>query len=77
VRAKVEHAFRVIKRIFGFAKVSYRGLKKNGNRLFMVAALGQSRSHSVTRGRNRACRLHLSLRVHILLKETLKKSPSW
>ena len=39
VRAKVEHAFLIIKRIFGFAKVSYRGLKKNGNRLFMVAAL--------------------------------------
>ncbi len=39
VRAKVEHAFLVIKRIFGFAKVNYRGLKKNGNRLFVVAAL--------------------------------------
>lgn len=39
VRAKVEHAFLVIKRIFGFAKVSYRGLRKNGNRLFVVAAL--------------------------------------
>ena len=39
VRAKVEHAFLVIKRLFGFAKVSYRGLKKNGNRLFVVAAL--------------------------------------
>jgi len=30
VRAKVEHAFLIIKRIFGFAKVSYRGLMKNG-----------------------------------------------
>ena len=39
VRAKVEHAFLVIKRIYGFAKVSYRGLAKNGNRLFVVAAL--------------------------------------
>ncbi|OIR03106.1 transposase DDE domain protein [mine drainage metagenome] len=39
VRAKVEHAFLIMKRIFGFAKVSYRGLKKNGNRLFVVAAL--------------------------------------
>ncbi len=39
VRAKVEHVFLVIKRIFGFAKVSYRGLAKNGNRLFVVAAL--------------------------------------
>ena len=29
IRAKVEHPFRVIKRQFGFAKVRYRGLKKN------------------------------------------------
>jgi IS5 family transposase len=28
VRAKVEHAIGVIKRVFGFAKVRYRGLKK-------------------------------------------------
>ncbi len=29
VRAKVEHAFLVIKRVFGFARVCYRGLRKN------------------------------------------------
>ena len=29
VRAKVEWPFRVLKRIFGFVKVRYRGLKKN------------------------------------------------
>lgn len=29
VRAKIEHAFLVIKRIFGWAKVQYRGLAKN------------------------------------------------
>ena len=29
VRAKVEHPFRVIKRQFGYARVRYRGLKKN------------------------------------------------
>ena len=39
VRAKVEHAFLIIKRVFGFAKTSYRGLTKNSNRLFVVAAL--------------------------------------
>lgn len=39
VRARVEHAIGVIKRIFGFAKVRYRGLLKNGNRLFVAAAL--------------------------------------
>lgn len=39
VRAKVEHAFGVIKRVFGFAKVRYRGLAKNANRVFVAAAL--------------------------------------
>ena len=29
VRAKVEWPFRVLKRVFGFVKVRYRGLKKN------------------------------------------------
>lgn len=29
VRAKVEHPFRILKRVFGFVKVRYRGLKKN------------------------------------------------
>jgi transposase, IS5 family len=39
VRAKVEHPFGVIKRLFGFAKVRYRGLEKNANRLFVACAL--------------------------------------
>lgn len=39
VRAKVEHVFGVIKRMFGFAKVRYRGLEKNAHRLFVVSAL--------------------------------------
>jgi IS5 family transposase len=39
VRAKVEHAIGVIKRLFGFAKVRYRGLAKNAHRLFVTAAL--------------------------------------
>ena len=39
VRAKVEHAFLVIKRLFGFAKVCYRGMAKNANRLFVACAL--------------------------------------
>jgi IS5 family transposase len=39
VRAKVEHAFFVIKRVFGFAKVRYRGLDKNAHRLFVACAL--------------------------------------
>jgi IS5 family transposase len=39
VRAKVEHAFGIIKRVFGFAKVRYRGMKKNANRFFVTCAL--------------------------------------
>lgn len=39
VRAKVEHAFGVIKNIFGFVKVRYKGLMKNANRLFVTCAL--------------------------------------
>ena len=29
----------MIKRVFGFNKVRYRGLAKNGNRVFVTAAL--------------------------------------
>ena len=39
VRAKVEHCFWVIKRVFGFTKVRYRGLEKNGHRRFVTCAL--------------------------------------
>jgi IS5 family transposase len=39
VRAKVEHVFQVMKLKFGFVKVRYRGLKKNGHRLFVTCAL--------------------------------------
>jgi transposase, IS5 family len=39
VRAKVEHAFFVIKRVFGFVKTRYRGLEKNAQRLFVACAL--------------------------------------
>ena len=39
VRAKVEHPFAVIKLMFGFVKVRYRGLAKNAHRLFVACAL--------------------------------------
>jgi len=39
VRAKGEHPFLIIKRIFGFVKTRYRGLLKNANRLFVTCAL--------------------------------------
>jgi IS5 family transposase len=39
VRAKVEHVFGVMKRVFGFTKVRYRGLAKNAHALFVLSAL--------------------------------------
>ena len=51
VRSKVEHIFLIVKRYFGYSKVSYRGLAKNMNRfnilfasanLLMCARAGQS-----------------------------------
>ena len=39
VRSKVEHPFLTLKRIWGFAKVRYRGLAKNANRVFAMLAL--------------------------------------
>lgn len=39
VRAKGEHPFLILKRVFGFAKARYRGLAKNAHRLFVACAL--------------------------------------
>jgi IS5 family transposase len=39
VRAKVEHPFRILKRVFGFDKVRYRGIAKNHHRLCANFAL--------------------------------------
>ncbi|MBL6752278.1 MAG: IS5 family transposase [Nevskia sp.] len=39
IRARIEHVFAVIKLRFGFTKVRYRGLLKNGHRLEVTAAL--------------------------------------
>ena len=39
VRARVEHPFHVIKQVFGFTKVRYRGLMKNTSQLNMLCAL--------------------------------------
>ena len=38
VRCKVEHVFRIIKCLFGYRKVVYRGLRKNENRLYAMFA---------------------------------------
>ena len=39
VRAKVEHVFGVIKRVFGYTKTRYRGLTKNAHAMFVTSAL--------------------------------------
>ena len=39
VRARVEHVFAVVKRLWGFGKVRYRGLQKNATRAFTALAL--------------------------------------
>ena len=39
IRARVEHVFGVIKRLWGFGKVRYRGLAKNATRAFTALAL--------------------------------------
>ena len=39
IRAKVEHVFRVLKCQFGYRKVRYRGIEKNGAQVFSLLAL--------------------------------------
>ena len=39
VRSRVEHVFAVVKRLWGFSKVRYRGLAKNATRSFVALAL--------------------------------------
>ena len=39
IRSRVEHVFGVIKGVFGFVKVRYRGLEKNAHKLFVTCAL--------------------------------------
>ena len=43
IRAKVEHQFLEVKRIFGYAKVRYRGLAKNTERIALLLGLSNLR----------------------------------
>ena len=38
-RSRVEHAFGVVKHLWGYRKVRYRGLEKNGAQVFTLFAL--------------------------------------
>lgn len=51
IRAKVEHPFHVIKNLFGYRKVRYKGLAKNQAQLFTLFALG----NLVLAGRCQGC----------------------
>src|SRR5260370_172219 len=44
-RSKVEWPFRILKRVFGYTKVRYRGLKKNHQRLLAAFALDNLYQH--------------------------------
>ena len=46
VRAKVEHVFRVVKCQFGYRKVRYRGITKNGAQVFSAPRARQSLSRA-------------------------------
>jgi IS5 family transposase len=39
VRSKIEHNFYIIKHLFGYRKTRYRGIEKNGARLYMLFAM--------------------------------------
>ena len=56
VRAKVEWPFRILKRVFGFTKVRYRGLKKNHEWLCAGFALANLYQH-----RKRLARINLRM----------------
>ena len=48
VRVRVEHVFAVVKRLWGFTKVRYRGFTKNATRSFValgLANLSLARGH--------------------------------
>jgi IS5 family transposase len=56
VRAKVEWPFRILKRVFGFTKVRYRGLKKNHEWLCAAFAVVNIYQH-----RRRLAKINLRL----------------
>ena len=56
VRAKVEWPFRIVKRVFGFTKVRYRGLKKNHQWLCAAFALA-----NLYKNRKRLAKINLRL----------------
>lgn len=56
IRAKVEHPFHVVKNLFSYRKVRYKGLTKNQTQLFRLFALANlvlaGRCHNHAHGVN-------------------------
>jgi hypothetical protein len=50
IRARGEHVFHVVKRLWGFTKVRYRDLRKNAARAFTLFGLANLRGGSCHRG---------------------------
>jgi len=50
IRAKVEHPFLDVKRIFGYAKVRYRGLAKNTERMALLGLSNLRRAQTFMTG---------------------------
>ena len=67
-RSRVEHAFGVVKHLWGYRKVRYRGLEKNGAQVFTLFALANF--YLARRGIGRNMRVDLSAGW-----EGMRKSP--
>jgi len=62
VRAKVEHPFRILKRVFGFVKVRFRGVKKNHDHRCAAFALV-----NLHQPRKRLAPMHFGCNHHLCL----------
>ena len=80
VRAKVEHVFRVMKCQFGYRKVRYRGIAKNGAQVFSLLALANlylARRPTCVRMRKKGAKeLRASPSQRPLCQEMLRPEPS-
>jgi len=59
IRARVEHVFGVVKRLWGFTKVRYRGLQKNATRAFTALALANISLPEATAGTGAPVRVEI------------------
>jgi IS5 family transposase len=74
VRSKVEWPFRVLKRVFGFVKVRYRGLKKNYE--WLCAASGGKNNRKRTR-KTPVCTHAAESRALVFITRRSSELPWW